>query len=44
MAHKLKPERIFGQEKYRREYLAEFTDSINGWVTPEILDPCIEQG
>ena len=29
------------EEKYTREYLAQFTDSISGWVAPEILDPCI---
>ena len=32
------------EEKYRREYLAEFTDSINSWIIPEILDPCIVRG
>jgi hypothetical protein len=32
------------EEKYLREYLAEFTDSINGWVPSEILNPCIVPG
>lgn len=32
------------EENYRREYLAEFTDSINSWIIPEILDPCIVRG
>ncbi len=32
------------EEHYRREYLAEFTDSLVGWITPEILDPCVIRG
>jgi hypothetical protein len=31
-------------EQFRREYLAEFTDSLVGWITPEILDPCVMRG
>jgi len=31
-------------EKYRREYMAEFTDHLVAWIVPEILDPCIIQG
>jgi hypothetical protein len=41
---KLEREQRRSEEKYRREYLAEFTDSISGWITPEILDPCIARG
>ncbi len=37
-------ERRRSEEKFRREYLAEFTDSITGWVDPEILDACIVRG
>ncbi len=40
----LEDERRESEEKYRREYLAEFTDAINAWVDPEILDPCIVRG
>jgi hypothetical protein len=32
------------EEEYRREFLGEFTDSVTGWVTPEILEPCVVQG
>ena len=31
-------------EHFRREYLAEFTDSLVGWITWEILEPCIVRG
>jgi hypothetical protein len=34
-------ERQHGEEYFRREYMAEFTDSISGWVPAEILNPCI---
>ena len=40
----VKSERRRSEEKYRREYLAEFTDAVNGWITAEILDPCIVRG
>ena len=40
----VKSERQRSEEKYRREYLAEFTDAVNGWIVPEILDPCIARG
>ena len=40
----LEHERKRNEEQFCREYLAEFTDSINGWITPEILDPCIVRG
>jgi terminase large subunit-like protein len=29
------------EEKFRREFQAQFTDSIEGWVRSEHLDPCI---
>lgn len=32
------------EETFRREHLAEFTDSILGWITPEILERYIMQG
>jgi hypothetical protein len=41
---RLEREQRRSEEKYRREYLAEFTDSVSGWITPEILDPCIVRG
>ena len=37
-------ERQRSEEKYLREYLAQFTDAVNGWIVPEILDPCIVPG
>jgi hypothetical protein len=37
-------ERQRSEEKYRREYLAEFTDSISSWIPSEILNPCIARG
>ena len=37
-------ERQHSEEKYRREYLAEFTDSISSWIPSEILNPCIARG
>jgi hypothetical protein len=33
-----------GEEYYRREYLAEFTDSIAGWMPRELLDRAIVRG
>ncbi len=32
------------KEDFRREYLAEFIDSVRGWITPEILEPCVMRG
>jgi hypothetical protein len=29
------------EETFRREYLAEFTDSIEGWISPTLLDQCV---
>jgi hypothetical protein len=41
----LEREQCRGEVKYHlREYLAEFVDSVSGWITPEILDPCIARG
>jgi hypothetical protein len=37
-------ERQHSEEKYRREYLAQFTDSISSWIPSEILNPCIARG
>ena len=37
----LERERKHNEERFRREYLAEFTDQINAWVVPEVLEPCI---
>jgi len=31
-------------EHYRREYLAEFTDSLVGWIARELLDACVIPG
>ena len=33
-----------GEERFRREYLAEFTDGINNWIAPEQVDACVVQG
>src|SRR5579864_1137409 len=33
--------RKLDEEKFRREFLAEFTDQIAAWVVPDVLDPCI---
>lgn len=32
------------EETFRREHLAEFVDNVIGWITPEILDPCVMRG
>ncbi len=32
------------EQSFRREHLAEFTDNVLGWITPEILEPCILRG
>ena len=32
------------EETFRREHLGEFTDSVLGWITPEILELCIMRG
>jgi Terminase large subunit, ATPase domain len=40
----LKEEERKNKEDFRREYLAEFTDSVLGWITWEILEPCVVRG
>ncbi len=40
----LERERDRSAERFRREFLAEFTDSVSGWIVPELLDPCIVRG
>jgi hypothetical protein len=32
------------EEKFRREYLAEFTESTTSWIEGEVLDSCIVRG
>ena len=32
------------EQTFRREHLAEFTDNVLGWITEEILEPCIMRG
>jgi hypothetical protein len=32
------------EQTFRREHLAEFTDNVLGWITPEILEPCVLRG
>jgi phage terminase large subunit-like protein len=29
------------ESKFRREFLAEFTDDIAGWIVPDVLEACI---
>ena len=41
---KLIAERQRSEEQYRREYLAEFTDEITGWIVPEALEGCVVRG
>jgi hypothetical protein len=40
----LEEARCDNEEYFRREFLAQFTDSLVGWITPEMLDPCIARG
>ena len=42
--HRLEKARRDNEQTFRREYLAEFTDNALGWITPEILEPCILRG
>jgi phage terminase large subunit-like protein len=37
-------ERSMGEEKFRREYLAQFTDSVNSWIDSDSLNRCIIGG
>jgi hypothetical protein len=41
---KVERERRRDEDKYRREYLAEFTDSVNSWISPEYINQCIVRG
>jgi hypothetical protein len=40
----LEAEKSENEEYFRREYLGEFVDSLTGWITPEMLDPCVIRG
>jgi len=40
----LEQARKIDEEKFRREFLAEFTDQIAAWVVPDVLEPCIMRG
>jgi len=40
----LEQERDRSLEKFKREFLAEFTDNVVSWIEPEVLDACIVQG
>jgi hypothetical protein len=41
---RLEREQHRDETKYRREYLAEFTDSVTNWIPPEFIDHCIVRG
>jgi hypothetical protein len=40
----LEEERSRDEEKFLREYGAQFTENITAWVVPDVLDPCIVRG
>jgi hypothetical protein len=40
----LEEERERNLERFKREYLAEFTDNVVSWIAPEDLDACIVPG
>jgi hypothetical protein len=40
----LEAERKRNPEEYKREYLAEFTDSVVSWIEPEVLASCVIDG
>jgi hypothetical protein len=40
----LEQERERGLEKFKQEYLGQFTDNVVSWIEPEVLDACIVQG
>jgi hypothetical protein len=42
--HHLEKARRDNEQTFRREYDAKFTDHVLGWITPEILEPCILRG
>ncbi len=37
----LEKERQRNEESYQREYLAQFTDHVESWIGPEILEQCV---
>ena len=37
----LERERQRDDQKFRREFMAEFSENITAWIDPEVLDPCI---
>jgi hypothetical protein len=41
---KVERERRRDEDRYRREYLAEFTESVNSWISPEYINQCIVRG
>jgi hypothetical protein len=40
----LEAERKRSPEEFKREYLAQFTDSVVSWIEPEVLAPCVIAG
>jgi hypothetical protein len=40
----LEAERKRSPKDYKREYLAEFVDSVVSWIEPEVLDRCVIKG
>jgi hypothetical protein len=40
----LEAERKRNPEEFKREYLAQFTDSVVSWIEPEVLAPCVIPG
>jgi hypothetical protein len=40
----LEAERKRSPEEYKREYLAEFVDSVVSWIEPEVLARCVIEG
>jgi hypothetical protein len=40
----LEAERKRSPEEFKREYLAQFTDSVVSWIEPEVLAPCVIEG
>jgi hypothetical protein len=43
-ASALEIERQRSEQNFRREYLAEFSDSIAAWIDAEVLDRCVVSG
>jgi len=40
----LEAERKRNPEDFKREYLAQFVDSVVSWIEPEVLDRCVVKG